>query len=107
MDYQYSIIGSCKLSYNDFSTKCLPCGVSLPPATNATHKGKTGLHSDTMWYDREYIACPSREIGVLCAHFVLLVLLVSDIWYQKSSANLHRVGVVIVKIQINLPPVLT
>jgi hypothetical protein len=54
-----------KLPYNDFFAKGLTCGFELPSADNISAKGKTALYFDTMWYDREYIACHIGEICIL------------------------------------------
>jgi len=62
---QNPVIGSSKLPYNGFFAKGLACGCSLPPGNNISAKGKTGLHSDTMWYDSEYVAPHIGEKGVL------------------------------------------
>jgi len=58
------VIGSSKLPYNDLFAQGLACGFSLPPADNISAQGKTGLHSATMWYDREYVTRRIGEIGV-------------------------------------------
>jgi hypothetical protein len=50
-----TIIGLSKLPYNDIFAKGLACGFSLPPAGSISAKGKTRLHSNTMWYDRKYV----------------------------------------------------
>jgi len=62
---QNRVIGSSKLPYYEFFAKGLPCGFLVPSAINISAKGKTGLHADTRWYDREYIARHLGEIGVL------------------------------------------
>jgi len=54
--FQNPVIGLSTLPYNHFFAKGLACGFSLPPANNISAKGKTGLHSDTMWHEREYVA---------------------------------------------------
>jgi hypothetical protein len=53
------------MPYHDLFTKGLAGELSQPPAGNISAKGKTGLHSDTMWYDGEYVARHIGEIGVL------------------------------------------
>jgi len=68
-------------------------------------QGKTGLHSDTMWYEREYVARHIGEIGVLWVRFLLLSPPVGYVRYPKCTANLHWVWVVILEIWIDLPPV--
>jgi len=103
---QYPVIGSTKLPYNDFFPKCLSCCFWLSAAENVSHKGSTTLHSDTIWYNREYIVCHIREIDVLYAHVFWLPQQFSDNGYRKCSAILHRAGVVIIKIRIKLLPVL-
>jgi len=78
-------------------------GFGLPQADNISPKAKTGLHSDTVWYDREYIQCQSREIGVLWVCFLSLILPVGDVLNPKCAANICTVGVVIIHIRIHLP----
>ena len=60
---RYSVIGSSKLPNNDFFASGLTHGFWLPPADTISHKGKTGLHSDTKWYESEFVLCHIREIG--------------------------------------------
>jgi hypothetical protein len=62
---QNPVLGSRKLPYDAFFAKGHTCGISLPPANHIFVKGKAGLHSDIMWYDREYVALQIGEIGVL------------------------------------------
>ena len=81
-------------------------GFWLPLANNMSTKRSTGLHSDTMWYDREYVARHIGGNGVHWVHFLLLVSSISYVWYPKCNANLHWVGVIIIEIWINLSPVL-
>jgi hypothetical protein len=95
-----------KLPYNNLFANSLACGFWLPPANNLSAKRKTGLHSDTMWYDREYVTCHIAEISVISVRFFLLLPPVSDIWQPKCTTNLHCIGVVIMKIRNVLPPVL-
>jgi len=66
------MIGSSELPNNDFFVKGLACGFWLPPDNNISAKGKTGLHSDNMWYDKEYVARHIGEIGVLWVCLLLL-----------------------------------
>jgi len=101
---QKSVTGSSELPYNYFFAKGLACGSWPPPANNISAKGKTGLHSDTMWYDREYVARHIGEIGVLWVRFLLLEPSIGHVRYPKCTANLHWVGVVIIDICINLSP---
>ena len=103
---QYLVIGSSKLPCNDIFVKGHTCGFWLPPADNVWPKGITGLHRDTMWYVRDYISCHISETGILSVRFLLLVLPVSDIQYPKYTDILHGVRVIIIKIWINLPPIL-
>jgi len=103
---QYSIVRASILPYYNLFLKGLPCGCWLPPANNVSSKGKTGLHSNTMRYDWEYVVCHIGEIGVLRVRFLLLSPLARDIRDPKCTANLYWVGVVIIEIRINLPPVL-
>jgi len=69
---QNPVIDSSKLPSNDFFTNDLACGFWLATAENISAKYNTGLHSDTMWYDTEYVAHHIWEIGVLCVRFLLL-----------------------------------
>jgi len=103
---QNSNFGSSKLADNEFFAKGLACGFSLPPPNNISAKGKTGLQSETMWYDRDYVASHVGTIGVLLVRFLLLAPPISDVRYPKCTPNLHWVGVVIIAILINLSPVL-
>jgi len=92
--------------YNYIFATGLVCGFWLPPAKNILPKGETGLHSDTMCYDRKYIVCHIGAICILWVHFLFPLTPVCYIQYPKSTANLHWVGVEIIGIWINLPPVL-
>jgi len=103
---EYSLIGSSNLSDYNFFQKCPANSIRLSPANHVSPKGKTGLHSDSMSYNRVYVVCHIGEIDVLWVHFILLAPPVSDIRWSKCTANLHWVGVVIIMIRINLPPVL-
>jgi len=78
----------------------------MHPADTVSRNGKTCLISDTMWYDREFIACRITELGVLWVHGLLVMPPVGDIRYSQCTANPHRIGVVIITIRINLLPVL-
>jgi len=102
---QYSVICSSKLPDIDFSPEGLCCGFRLSPTNDISPQGKTGLHSDKMWYDREYVACHIGEIGMIWVCFLLLTPRIGDIRYPKCTTNLHWVAVVIIKIGSNLPPV--
>jgi len=68
-------------------------------------KSTTDLHSNTMWYDREYILCHIEEISVLWVRFLLWTLPVGYVRYPQCIANRHWVGVVITEIWITLHPV--
>jgi len=98
---QYSFIGSCKLPYNDFFLKHLACGFWMSPANNISPMGKTGLHSNTMCYNRQYIVSHIGEIGIVWVWFFLLASRVGDIQYPKCNLKLHRVGVVMINNRIN------
>jgi len=78
----------------------------LPPADNISAKGKSGFHSDTMKYDREYVARNIGEISVLWVRFLLLVPPIGYVRLPKCTANIHWVRVVIIEIWIDLSPVL-
>jgi len=99
-------IGWSKLPYNDRFTKCLACSFWWPAAHNISPKGKTGLYSDNMWYDREYVTCHMGEIGVLWVRFLLLGPPVCYVRNPKCTANLYWFGLLIIEIWINLSPVL-
>jgi hypothetical protein len=78
----------------------------MPPAYIISAKGKTGLHSNTIWYDIEYIARQIGEIGVLWVRFLQLSPQIGYVRCPKCTANHHFVGVVIIDIWINFTPVL-
>jgi hypothetical protein len=99
-------IASSKIPYDDFFGKGLACGFWLPPANNILAKGKTGLHSDNMWYDREYVPRHIGEISVLSVHFLLMSPPIGYVRYPKCPANLQGVWVVIIEIWINVSTVL-
>jgi len=103
---QYSVNSLTKLPYCDLFPKGLACGFRLSPADNVSPKGNTGLHSNNMSYDREYVVCHIGEITLLWLCFLLLMPTIGDTRYAKFSANLHWVGVVIIKIGIDMSPVL-
>jgi hypothetical protein len=104
--YQYRVIRSRILPYNDLFAKGVACGLYLPPAKNISPDRTTGLHSDTMWYDRKCVVYHIGQIGVLGVRFLLLRPPVGYVWYPKCATNPHWVGVVIIKIWIYLPRVL-
>jgi len=66
------VIGSSILPYDNYVAKRPACGFCLRPTRYISAKGKTGLHFDSMWYDREYVACHIGEIGALRTRFLLL-----------------------------------
>ena len=105
MACQNPVRGSGKLPYNNFFDKGLACGFWLPPANNILPKGDTGLHSDTMRYDRKYVLCDIGEISVLWVCFLLLAPPVGYVRYTKCTTNLHLVVVVIFEIWLNWPTV--
>jgi len=104
--HEYLIIGFSKLPYSQFFANGLACNCWLPPANNVLAKGKSGLHSDTMWYDKEYVACHIGQISVHSVRLLLVAPPVSYIQYPKCIATLHWGGVAIIVIWINLHPVL-
>jgi len=59
-----------------------------------------------MRYEREYAVCHVGEIGIVLVCSLFLMSPVRDIRKPKCTAYLHRVGVSIIKIGINMPPVL-
>ena len=102
---QNPVIGPSKLPYDDFFAKGLAWGFWRPPANNISAKGKAGLHSDTMWYDREYAVRHIGQIGVLWVNFFLLWPPIGYVRYSICTANLQWVSVAIIEIWINLSPV--
>jgi len=76
----------------------------VPQANDILAKGKAALHSDTMWYDREYVARHIGEIGVLAVGFLLLSPSIGYVWYPKSTPNHQWVGVVIIEIMDQCVP---
>ena len=60
-----AVIGPSKLPYNDLFAKGLACGFRLPTADHISANRETGLHSDSVWYDGEYVARHIGKIGVL------------------------------------------
>jgi len=84
----------------------LACGFWLSPTKDISLEGKSGFQPDTMWYDREYAACHIGDIGVLWVRFILLPPPAGYVWDATCTANLHWVGVVVIQIWINWPPVL-
>jgi len=79
----YPVVGSTKPPYNNLFAKGLAWGTPLHPADNISRKGHTGLHSNTIWYHREYVSCNIGEIGVLWLCFLLLSPPVCDMWYPN------------------------
>lgn len=61
----YLAIGQSEQAYNYLFTKGLACIISLPPADSVIGKRKTGLHSGTMWCDRDYVTSHIKEICIL------------------------------------------
>jgi len=104
--YQYPIVGSSKLLYNNLVLKGLASGFWVPLADNVLPKGKTCANSNTMWYDREYVLCHDIQIGVLWVCCLLFSPPVGNIQYPKCTPNLHWLRVVIIEIWIDLPTVL-
>ena len=100
---QYHGIGSSKLSYNDFFAKGIACGYWLPSADHISPKVQTGVHSDTMWYDRENVSWDIREIRVLWVRFLVLSPSVGDIRYPKFTANFHWVRMVFIEFRLPRP----
>ena len=103
---QNLLIDLNKLPYNDFLANGVSWGFWLPLADNNSAKGKTGLHSDTMWNDREYVARHIWEISVLWVGFLLPPPPPGYVRYPECIGNLHWIGVEIIEIWINLDPVL-
>jgi hypothetical protein len=104
--YQNPVIGSSYQPYNDFLVNGVTCGFWLPPADHISLNGKTGIHSETMWYDREYVTHHFGEIGLLWLWFLLLLPPVGYVRYQKYTAILYWVRVLTIEFWIPLPPVL-
>jgi len=63
--WEYAVIGLSQLPYYLLLGKGLACGFWMPPANHISPKGKTGLHSYTMRYDRECVPCHIGEISAL------------------------------------------
>jgi len=103
---QFSIIGSYILPYNDYFGEDLAFGFRLPPSDNLSPKGNPRLHFENMWYDRKYVTCHIGQISVLWVYFLCLLPPVSNIGQPICTANLNGVGVVVIMIWINLPPIL-
>jgi hypothetical protein len=99
---QYSVIGWSKLPNYDFFPKGLPSGYRLSPADHFSPKVNAGIHLDSMWYDREYVACHVGVIGLLWVYFLLLTPPVGYIQIPYCTANSHVVEVVIIQIGNNL-----
>jgi len=74
---QYSGISSSKQPNYDIFPQHLASSFGLSPANNISPKGKSGLHSDTMWYNRQYVASHVAEIGKLCVSSFFLASAVS------------------------------
>jgi hypothetical protein len=62
---QQSVIDSSELPYYGNFTKSLACGFRQPPPDPISLKGQTGLRSDSVRYDREYVPHHIGEIGIL------------------------------------------
>jgi len=77
---QYPGISSTKLPYYDFLAQGPMCGFWQPPTDYVSPKKKTGLQSDNMSYEREYIMGHIRQIGILWVHMLSLAPPVGDIW---------------------------
>jgi hypothetical protein len=83
-----------KLPYDDFLAQSLACGFWLPSADKIRPMGTTGLHYDTMQYDREYVTRQIGEIGGCLVHCLLLPPPVGYVRYPKCTTILHLVAVV-------------
>jgi hypothetical protein len=94
-----------KLPHHGIFAKGLSCCFWLPPVNHIWAKGKTGLHSDNMWSDSEYVVCYIGGIGVLWGCFLLMAPPIGYVRYPKCTACHHWVGVVINEIWINLSQV--
>jgi hypothetical protein len=68
------------------------------------HKEKSGLHSDSICFNREAVTYRSGEFSVLWVSVLLLTPAIGDIQDLKCTADLQRVRAVIIMIYINLPP---
>jgi len=66
-------------------------GVSfqMPPPNYILRNGKTGLHSDTMWHNWEYIPWNIKEMSISGIGYLLFVPPVGDIRYPKCTATIH------------------
>jgi len=76
---QYFAIGSSKLPHYGIFPKCPTSGSRLSPADSVSPIGIAGCCSDTMLYDRHYVACHIEVISALWVHFLFLTPPISDI----------------------------
>ena len=102
---QYPNIVMSKLPAKDYWVNCLACGLWLPRAEYNSPRGKSVLHCHNMWYDREFLACHTRDVGRHWVRFRWELPLVGHIRYPKCTATLLSVGVEMIMIRINLLPV--
>lgn len=102
---QYSNLGLSKVPNYDIFLKHLASSFKLFPANIISPKGETGLHSNTMWHNRESITSNIVVIATVSLRFLLLAPLVSNIQLPKCPANHHGIRLVISNIPINLSPV--
>jgi hypothetical protein len=97
-------IGLSQLHHTECFANSLSCGFWLPPAENNLPKGKTALHLDTTLHDGKFVVCLFWEIGIHGVYFTELVPPVGNVQYRKCTLNHHWLGVVIIEIEITLPP---
>jgi len=103
---QHQLIGARKLPCYESFVKGLVWGFWPPTADNISPKGNAGCHSNSIWYNGEYVVFHIGEMSVHWVCFLLLAPPGGDVSDPRGTANLHWVGVVILEIWINLPPVL-
>jgi len=77
------------------------CG--LPPDDNLSPKGNAELHSNTIWYVRDFVPAHIEEIGKVQMSFLLMEQPVSYIRYPKCTAILNLGSVVINEFWMSLP----
>jgi len=76
---EWCVIGSRELCYYIMFAQGPAFGLWLPAPDLISPTRLTGLHSNVVRYDKEYVACHIGVIGALCVHFFLLETKVGDI----------------------------
>jgi hypothetical protein len=88
---------SSNMSNCYYSTKRLACGSWLPPGDTISPMAHTGLYSDTISNDNEYITCHIIAIDALLVRFVYLIPPVRHIRYPTCTTNHHWLRAVITR----------